>query len=434
MSMSKPFNTCEFCGRVCEFRKLAMEVTTSQPEFVQRAIELIKNENIKDVVAKALEKAAIKLDENINPLSMSQRALAYCIMANIVVDLPISQDNEKTSILMKEIKKNLVIMLKNVANIAEAVSVLQEEEEEKVSQEELRKKRELLRAQTKKAEAEESIQEGEPISIADAILNWIRSDVKFMKIVKKLSKTTGGILIQYDPESEGYLSSLKIQYAQKTFNFGDEIIPVTKMRILAKYDIKYGHDVAIGYGGPKGKNIVAAYFFGGLPKEEEDIKAALRDVNLKDVSELDRLTLILNGDKKLRKNISKLPLKSPLPQKIDNIDVPITIRSRGDIVQIICTCFFNEKIKPYSIFIAVVERLAEDIDNLAEFDEKVRTKTAAETSLFEVEETNYTPHEFHFLSNTPSTLEVKTCPNCGRPFPDPEAEYRRCPYCLFKLM
>jgi len=438
--MTKPFNTCEYCGRVCEFRKPALEFVTTQSVFIDNISNLIKNNNIKESVSKVLEKSSSKIGEKSNPLSINQRALTYCIFAHIINDLFPSESKEEITNLMKEIKKNLVILFKEASENAPSetsspiVAEKTNQESLNLDQEKLLKERELLRKQTQKTTSliEESTTKESSISISDVILNWIRSDIKFIKIVKNLSKISGGILIEYDPETEGYLSSLKIQYAQKTFNFGDEIIPVTKLRILTQYDIKYGHDIAIGYGGAKQKDIVATYFVGELPKDEKDILDALKQVNIKDVSELDRLTLILNGDKKLRKNIENLPLKSPLPQKVDDIKIPITIKSRGTNLQIACVIFFNEKVKPSSIFLDVLEKLAEDIDNLADVDEKVRLKTASETGLFEVEEKSYTPTEFHFLTMG-STIEVKTCPNCGKPFPDSEADYRRCPHCLFKL-
>ena len=41
-------------------------------------------------------------------------------------------------------------------------------------------------------------------------------------------------------------------------------------------------------------------------------------------------------------------------------------------------------------------------------------------------------HQFHFLAKD-EQVTLKTCPYCGRPYPNPQADYRRCPNCLAKL-
>lgn len=441
MSATKPFISCEYCGRVCEFKVPASALKQTQKlTLVELTNDILENK-YESAVKTAMEKAAEMMNQKLDVTSIDQRGLAYCILAQIVADLEFKDDKEKVTSVMKTLKKTSLSLMKEVEEISKEIKSSSESESpqksaEELTQEDLKAKREALRKKQEKEISDGEKDHGAPgeQSIGQQILNWLKSDAKFMKEVKSIDRITGGLLITYDPESEGYISNLKLQFAQKSFNLGDEVRYVTKLRIITSYDIKYGQHIAIGFGTKKRNQIVFKSFFGALPKSEEEIAEALESVNPKDISDQDRLTIIFNNDKKLKKLIEALPLKSPYTEKVPNITVPVLLRSEGDKVEINCTIFFDPRSRPYDIFLGAIETIADDLDSLYDVDEKVRTKSAKEASLFEVNIAESSSNKFHFISTSNAALEVKTCPNCNRPFPDPNAEYRRCPYCLFKLM
>lgn len=437
MSTIKQFPTCEYCGRVCEFKVAASAVVDAQKDFVNTVLTRVQAGDIEEATQLTMEKAADTLNQKFDPMSMDQRGLAYCILAHIVDKLNLDEDEELRKKTMRSVKGSLVKLLKNAAALPNESSSIDTDDSSDagLDQASLRERRAQLRAEKRSTTRKSALDSGIPGEqpIGEQILDWLRSDSKFMEVVKGLKKVAGGIVLTYDPETEGYIEAVKIQYAQKSFNLGDGMTHLTKLRLLTSYNVKYGQDLVMGFGEKRGNKIVAKSFFGGIPKDEGEILQALREVDRKDATQQDRLTLILNNDRSLRRSIKKLPLDSDFPARVPDIRVPIKLRHYKDRVQIICTCFFDPGTKPRKIFLDVIETLAEDLDNLFDIDENLRTTTAGETSLFEVNVSKAPKQSFHFIS-TGGDINVETCPNCGRPFPDPDAEYRRCPHCLFKLM
>ncbi|MHA1757732.1 MAG: hypothetical protein ACTSVV_13235 [Promethearchaeota archaeon] len=264
------------------------------------------------------------------------------------------------------------------------------------------------------------------------LYQWLISDKKLTKILLPqtgIKPINNGFIITFNPESEGYLSSCKLQYAVKSINLGDEIRDVVKIRVSGVYDIKYNMDMAIGSGK---KGMIGVSFF-KLPKNRDEILDALKNTSKKNINEWDTLMLIINNDKSLLKMISKLPLKAPLPN-IDNILIPVSIKHSKENMQTQVTCFYTPKLKPSFLIIDVLDGIVADIDNLGDIDESKRGKSAAASGLFEFKTPEFDNDNFHFIETNYEPIQVRTCPNCGRPLPDPNAEYRRCPYCLYKLM
>ncbi|MBD3354227.1 MAG: hypothetical protein GF364_22285, partial [Candidatus Lokiarchaeota archaeon] len=70
MSSSKPFKSCEYCGRVCEFRVPSSAVVDSQQNFVIDVYNELKQGHLGTITKMAMMKAASTLKEDFDPMSM----------------------------------------------------------------------------------------------------------------------------------------------------------------------------------------------------------------------------------------------------------------------------------------------------------------------------------------------------------------------------
>ena len=432
MAQSQPLDSCTFCNRVCEFRIPANAVVMSQMKFLIDSLSFLREGKIGRVSKEMLNKAADLLKETPTPDSMDQRALAYCIMAHIVEDLNL--DSDIKNIVMKSVKNSLLDAFKNLLNKdAKIQTKIKSSPSERTEQDQMKIEREKIRAgQGKGKSASSSKTDVSNVdSIGKQIFNWLQNDKKFLKIIDKngIKKIKNGFLVVFDPESEGYLGQVRVLYANKSFNLGDSQQNITKIRMISEYDVKYNMDAAIGFN-KKGKPMAQTYY--GLPESKDELNLSIDEVNKKNIMDWDSLKIILNNDKRLLKNLKSLPLKSPMPSNIDDIIVPATIKHMGAKMGLEITFFFNNNVRPSKIFLGIMEAMAEDVDNLHDIDESVRSKTASESNLFVFDES--VGSKSHQFISTAAPIEIPTCPSCGRPFPDPLAEYRRCPHCLFKLM
>jgi len=471
-----PLVTCLYCKKICKFRMPATRVTTVQAKFLLDVLSEIKTGMLGNAVKITMLKSAELMNQQFNPVSGNQIGLSYCIFAHIVDELSLLRDLKE--LLMKNVQKTLLYMFKKAKALVQQGELkipsnspgttagattgqitssknedLQGESFSKqtssnLDQDSLAAKRAAIRqkmmgsdSQSKKTSQKKGRSrtkgagpQEETLSLKGKVSAWLENDLKFMKIVapEGIKKLPTKFLILFDPESEGYLSKLKIDFAEKHITTEQGIAKdVIKLRWTSTYDVKYNQDVAIGVIG--GKKVIAVTFMEPIPTNVNELMDAFRQASMENPTDWDPLQIILNNDKRLKKMIVKdLPLRSPAPGYVDDILVPISlIRAEGN-MKIILKCFASKDKKPSKIF-NIMETIAEDLDNLYELDESVRTRSAKDSGLFDFSSTERTSmDDFHFLA-TSGPIEIPTCPFCGRPFPDTEADYRRCPFCLEKL-
>ncbi|MHA1897943.1 MAG: hypothetical protein ACTSU2_11160, partial [Promethearchaeota archaeon] len=113
MAFTKPFDTCVYCNRVCEFKISASAIIKSQIKWVINVLSYIRLGNFGSASRIALIKAAEALNEPPSPMDMDQRGLAYCLMAHIIHELNLNRELKDK--IMKYVKKVLIYAFKSKA-------------------------------------------------------------------------------------------------------------------------------------------------------------------------------------------------------------------------------------------------------------------------------------------------------------------------------
>jgi hypothetical protein len=272
--------------------------------------------------------------------------------------------------------------------------------------------------------------EGENVFDPFPILDkWLRGDHKFIKMVDHFKKTgPRGMKIIFDPDSEGYISYVDINIATEIYGTHN----IIKLICISDAGKKYPYNMAIGY---SGKRWVATSLDDEIPKNIDDTVEQLARVNMKNQLEWDRLMVILNNSDIVKK-VKKLQLKNPAPNSgTVPIRVPIYIKKDIPTNKIILTTYVAPNLKPSLIFLDLIEGIAEACDRLGGDDDgeiagSLGVKFAQLSNRAPVQDMS--GYDFKYLEKD-EAVSFKSCPYCGKPYPNPEADYRRCPHCLAKL-
>ena len=303
---------------------------------------------------------------------------------------------------------------------------LTEEEKQRLERAELRKKKkeEAKAKKLEKTTGKEAI-DFDPFPILD---EWLRSDKTFMREVDHFEKLgPNSMRILLDPEGEGFINFVDIQI--KTLKYGKHNI--IRVKCISDSGKKFPYNIAIGN---SGKRWVAASLYDNISENENETIEQLKEVDFKNQMEWDRLMVILNNDKSLMKAIKSLQLKNPAPGVKEMIHVPVYIKKDIPSNKIIVHTFLSPKIKPSTVFLNIMDVIAESMSQLGDTDgggatESLGSRFDQIAANNKVDVSNY---QFRYLEKD-EAVSFKSCPYCGKPFPSAIADYRRCPNCLKKL-
>jgi len=301
-------------------------------------------------------------------------------------------------------------------------------------EEQARLEREMLRKSRQKGESATSTDKSTPTAAPDATFDasskidqWLRDDGKLMKQVEKIDRVgPKTIRITFDPESDGYLAWVEIEYTGLQYGTNAAI------RLTCSGYAKNRYPVSLAIGDNGKKWAVAALYDMNASNMEQNAIAALRNVDFKNQLDWDRLQLLLFKDNEVIGKIKKLLLKNPVSTSKEEIPIPVFILNENPAAKIVVNTFLNPSLKASIILIELMDKIAEDIEQLG--------STTADTAAGSINSAlgkntkpiDMTGHQFHFLQKD-DQVNFKSCPYCGRPYPDPRADYYRCPNCLAKL-
>ena len=194
------------------------------------------------------------------------------------------------------------------------------------------------------------------INPIEKIDQWLRSDSKLMKIVEKIEQTgSDGLRVVFDPESEGILPNIDIRF--QAHRYGD--VNIIKLDCPSQARKKYPLCLAIGN---NGKRFVVGALLEGIPENEDDAVRALIDVNLKNQMEWDRLQVLLFNDKEVIDKVKRLALRNPAPKVDEEIRVPVYVKNDIPGARILLSTFLSVGLKPSFVFLEIMEKIADDID------------------------------------------------------------------------
>lgn len=319
-----------------------------------------------------------------------------------------------------------------ISNVSSQVSPLATDEDAELrrQREEIRKSRQVQQDSTSLEKATGS--KGTPAPVEFNAINmldqWIRSDGKLMKIVEKIERVAENIIrIIFDPETEGYLAYVDIQFTVNQYgNYN-----IIRLMCSSQTQKKYPLNIAIG---DNGKKFVAANIDSNVLFKDADVIEYLKQVDFKNQMAWDPLMVLLNNDKELISKIKKLQLDNPASGAKEYLAVPVYVKNDIPTAKIFVQTFLSLTLKPSMIFLEIMEKLAEDVDQIGGGGEDYAVSSLGSTlNKSTVTQKDMRGHQFHFLSEKDQAVAIKTCPYCGRPYPNPDADYRRCPNCLAKL-
>jgi hypothetical protein len=260
------------------------------------------------------------------------------------------------------------------------------------------------------------------------LLDWIRSDKKFNEDVKEIAAADrDGFKITFDPNSEGYLRDIvgTVELLQDGKDY------CLSIECNAAVDVTYEYNIVFGRGK---KGWVAASI--QSPKLDEfTAMDEIQKVNRKEQVNWDRLMITFNNDKELLKAVGSLALECPVPGAKENLKLPVWLIRQGKFTIILLRTFISKNLTPSDVFTSVMETIAGDMDYLRDISAGERSRNVTTSPEFYRVKGPAVPTSFNFkYLPKDEQVSLKICPSCRKPLPDPKAEYRRCPHCLFKLM
>ncbi len=417
---SEPFAECEFCPEKCKFRADAANVFQKGP-VLNALLEIIGLGDQEKLIDMSLEKAREYFK---NATTTEIIGLSYCLIVSTLQELDLPKDlKQKMARTMrlklgrKEVEMNKgatgVTVGREIPTIAPPMAPV------------------TGPSPGVPAVAIPSTQVpagvGVELNPLALILSWIKSDKKFMKDVKEIRPSgSSDFSIIFNPETEGYLRNIVGTV---------EMIKVPEnhclyMECSAAVDVVYEYNMAIGPG-KKG------WFAASLPGAGDDLHTLeeLRRVNPKEQVNWDRLMITLNNDKDLIKAVSNLVLNCPIAGGKESVRIPVRLVRQKNVTVIQLKTFISKKISPTDVFTKVMETIGEDMDYLRDYSSGDRARNVtASPDFYQVKGPAVpTSFDFKYLPKD-QQVSLRICPNCRKPLPDPKAEYRRCPHCLFKLM
>ena len=212
-------------------------------------------------------------------------------------------------------------------------------------------------------------------------------------------------------------------------DYGDRNI--SRGECVVELGLKYTYSMAVG---DNGKRWVAVSRFDKIPDDENETSDQMKKVDVKNQLEWDQLMVILNNDKDFMKSVKSLELKNPANSK-EVIRVPVYIKKDIPSNKVIVRTYITPGLKPSTIFFDIMDHIAENLSQLGDSGDVGISASLSQKfdQISQQTQSSMASHSMRFLAQDDSSLNYKTCPYCGRPFPNPNADYRRCPNCLAKL-
>ena len=303
-------------------------------------------------------------------------------------------------------------------------------------QEKLRMERNRLREQQQQENAieTENQEEGAELlghtqgfDVFQRLDQWLRSDKDFIALVDHFEKKgQNAMRIHFDLDTEGVITKIDVKFQTKAYDRYN----VIRITAIAETGTKIPYNVAIG---DNGKKWAAITLDDEIPADEKDTIEQLKRINFKDQLKWDRIMTILNQDKNLIKAIQKLQLKNPAPRVKEEIQVPIYIKNDVPSSKIILRTYISLKLSPYRVFIEVMDHIAEDLKIIGNIEgSDLTASVGAQMDRLNKKVHDMSNYNFRYLEKD-DAVSFKSCPYCGKPYPNPNADYRRCPNCLAKL-
>ena len=428
------FLECRYCEHQCKYRSIAEKNMKADEEYTKEFFDLFREGDL-DAVAKHIAQETLQIMESKEPESLLALGLCLYVIGANILDIPevlrrrlgrMAKSKIRTAI---KDELGLIPKKKPIAKPAAA---------EAKAGAEVQVPTEVVEPATEaEAKAVEPTRMEEPVSVmspASYVEQWLRSDEEFLYYVDEIVQRSDNLVaVKYDLETEGFLRGLliKILYAAQDSR-GNRII---KLGIKSRVDVPYHLNLIMG---KVKRDFIARSIPGDLKDEKrmyEQLKAAAEEEEHK--GRMDRLSLMLNRDKFLKKSIARtLILESPT-EAAKSITIPITIQKLGEEgCDLVVRTFLNKnKMTPTELFINVMDGIAENMDYLLEIPEKDRAETPMQKEdWFEIK---VKPKMGSFSSKFIKRValpEIPTCPHCGRPLPKSQTvDYRRCPFCYEKL-
>ncbi len=424
---TEPFDSCEFCPEKCKFRADAANVFQKDPKFLNSLLEIIGLGEQEKFIDASMEKAREYFK---NAKTNEIIGMSYCLIANTLQELDLPKDlKQKMARTMRlKLGRRETEMNKSGGAISpgrEVPSMAPPSAPEMGSE----ASRPTLGPPTVvPAPLETGLGAGGELNPQALLMSWIKSDKKFLKTTANPQPMRGNeFQITFNPESEGYLRNILGTV---------EMIKSPDAHCLyiecsAAVDVPYEYNMVIG---PGKKGWYAASLTGGTGDDLAALEE-IRRVNPKEQANWDRLMITFNNDKELIKAVSSLVTSCPIAGAKESVKIPVSLVRQKNVTVIHVKTFISKKITATDVFTKVMEAIGEDMDYLREYSAGDRARNAtASPDFYQVKGPAVpTSFDFKFLPKD-QAVSLRVCPNCRKPLPDPKAEYRRCPHCLFKLM
>ena len=427
------FVECRYCENQCKFRGIAEKNMKADEEYTKRFFELFREGDL-DAVAEHVANESIKIMETDNPESLLALGLCLYVIGTNILEIPEVLRRRLGRLAKSKIRNSIKEEL-GLLKPPKAPPAIKAPAEAVASKAEVKVPEAVISESEAVAEFPEAAPpEVEGMPPATLIENWMRNDKDFLYYVDEIIQQSDDLVaVKYDLETEGFLTALLIKILfSGTDSKGNRII---KVGVKSRVDVPYHLNIIMG---KTKEGIVAASLPGDL-KDEEMMHKRLEEIAEKEdaAQTMDRLTLMLNRDKFLKRNISKtLVLKSPIESRAKSIKIPITIQKRGEEgCDLVLKTFINDRISPSELFINTMDGIAENMDYLLELPEEERTQAPmAQEDWFTIK---VKPKMGSFSSKFIKRValpDIPTCPHCDRPLPNASStDYRRCPFCYEKL-
>lgn len=447
-----PFTECRYCEYQCKFRDIAEKSAQEDEDFAKQFFVFFRDGDLDDLAALVTDKG-LEIMESRNPDDLLALSFCYFSVLSNILEIPDVLRRKIGRQVKSKVRKEVKFRVEPVpvpavpkvlvtAKVAPPTKVAIEAkpapapavEPTPAPAVEPTPAPAVEVAPVKPAEVARPVAVITPeISPIDYVEDWLRTDPDFMYYVDEIVQQGDDVLgIKYDLETEGFLRGVLIKILYAAVDPSGK--PIIKLGIKSRSEVPYHLNVIIG---KTKKGVVAATIPGDIPSDESELISKLEAVDLTDnVMAWDRLMIILNRDKFLKKSIDKsIKLKSPDESKVPSINVPIMIKKRGasEGCDLIAQTFLTEKITPSEILLDVLDGIGEDMDYLLELKPEEREKVPAEADFFEIK---VKPQAGAFSSKFIKRValpDIPMCPHCNRPLSDLTADYRRCPHCYEKL-
>jgi hypothetical protein len=432
-----------------DIQQWAAMVIKQDPSFNSQVRVAIENRKLKDTMELLGNRSKEALNTGKFP-GISAADIAVALFSEIFADIPIEPTTKKTMASTIEVKIREAfgaIVAPMASNIVQSSSqagrpqffntVFTETQTTTPStstsgtqteEDRLKQEREAIRSQRQAAKTEEKNIKPAPTGLVinplDKVQQWLRSDNKFIENVANIKQTAdNAIRINLDPESEGFIAYIDLKWIAE--RIGD--YNIIKIEASTNAGKKYPMNVVVV---DSGRKMVAMSIDEENIPEDQILIQKSKEINFKNQLEWDQLMTILNNDKDLLRNIDDLELKNPAHGIKEQIFVPVIIKRDVPGVKIIVRTFLTLKVKPKMLFLDIMEKIAEDLDQIS--GDEIMSISSRFSQIESMAKKDYSGYQFRYLEKD-SQVTFKSCQYCGRPFPNPDADYRRCPHCLAKL-